>query len=123
MTFSMTRLSLALACALITSAAAAATPADRDGAAPGTMFGFSADHAVEQRALEQRFDAALSAADQREWLKLMTTEPNHVGSPHDKANAEWMLARFKEWGWDARIETFSVLYPTPKTELLELVTP
>ena len=46
-------------------------------------------------------------------MKLMAAEPNQVGSPHDKANAEWMLARFKEWGWDAHIETFEVLYPTP----------
>ena len=113
-----TRLHIALTCAVLTSATGAALGATRS---PETsMLGFSPAHADEQRALEQRFDAALSAADQREWLKLMTTEPNHVGSPHDKANAEWMLARFKEWGWDARIETFSVLYPTPKTELLEL---
>ena len=32
-------------------------------------------------------------------------------------------AKFKEWGWDARIETFYVLYPTPKSESLELVAP
>jgi N-acetylated-alpha-linked acidic dipeptidase len=87
------------------------------------MLGFTPDGAAAQRALEQRFDAALSATDQRDWLKRMAAEPNHVGSPHDTANAEWMLARFREWGWDARIETFSVLYPTPKTESLELITP
>jgi len=116
-----TRLHIALTCAVLTSATGASLGAPRSSGTP--MLGFSADHADEQRALEQRFDAALSAADQRDWLKLMTTEPNHVGSPHDKANAEWMLARFKEWGWDARIETYSVLYPTPRTERLELVTP
>jgi N-acetylated-alpha-linked acidic dipeptidase len=92
-----------------------------DAAAP--MLGYTAAHAAEQRDLEQRFDAALSASDQREWLKSMSSQPNHVGSPHDRANAEWMLAKFKEWGWDARIETFSVLYPTPKIESLELVAP
>ncbi|MDB6163626.1 MAG: folate hydrolase [Xanthomonadaceae bacterium] len=119
MTRSTTRLPLALACALLTSVAGAASGTD---AAPG-MLGFTADHAADQRALEQRFDAALSANDQREWLKLMSSQPNQVGSPHDKANAEWMLARFKEWGWDARIETFSVLYPTPRKESLELVAP
>jgi N-acetylated-alpha-linked acidic dipeptidase len=51
----------------------------------------------------------------------MAAEPNHVGSAHDKANAEMTLALFKSWGWDARIETFWVLYPTPKEEALELV--
>ena len=51
----------------------------------------------------------------------MAAEPNHVGSAHDKANAEMTLAQFKSWGWDAKIETFWVLYPTPKEVALELV--
>ena len=54
---------------------------------------------------------------------MLAAEPNHVGSPHDKSNAEWILARFKEWGWDAHIETFEVLYPTPISETLETVGP
>ena len=53
----------------------------------------------------------------------MSSEPNQVGSPHDKANADFMLAQFKAWGWDARIETFFVLYPTPKRMTLELIAP
>jgi N-acetylated-alpha-linked acidic dipeptidase len=71
-------------------------------------------------SLEQRFDAQLSSADQTAWLKLLSAEPNHVGSPHDKANAEWLLARYRQWGWDAHIETFQVLYPTPVSETLEM---
>jgi len=127
MTRRATRLSLALTCSMVTLAAVAASgvdPAAGTGdAAAASMLGFSPTSAAAQRALEQRFDAALSATDQSDWLKQMSSAPNHVGSPHDKANAEWMLARFQEWGWDARIETFSVLYPTPKTESLELVAP
>lgn len=73
--------------------------------------------------LQARFDAQIHPAELRDWLKLLAAEPNHVGSPHDKANAEWILARFKEWGWDAHIETFDVLYPTPIHETLELVSP
>ena len=51
----------------------------------------------------------------------MSSQPNQVGSPHDRENAEYTLAQYKAWGWDAHIETFSVLYPTPKEEKLELV--
>ncbi|AIF48769.1 transferrin receptor-like dimerization domain-containing protein [Dyella japonica] len=87
------------------------------------MLGFSTDGAAAQQSLEQRFDALLDPADQREWLKQMSSGPNQVGSPHDKANAEFMLAKFKEWGWDAHIETFDVLYPTPKKVALELKGP
>jgi N-acetylated-alpha-linked acidic dipeptidase len=74
-------------------------------------------------AVEKAFDAQISSADQLAWLKEMASAPNHVGSPHDKANAEMELALFKQWGWDAHIETFKVLYPTPISTTLELVAP
>jgi N-acetylated-alpha-linked acidic dipeptidase len=74
-------------------------------------------------ALEARFDAGVSSADQIAWLEDMASAPNHVGSPHDKANAEGILAKFRQWGWDAHIETFQVLYPTPLSTLVELVKP
>jgi N-acetylated-alpha-linked acidic dipeptidase len=94
-----------------------------DAPAANDLEGFSSAAAAAETQLEQRFDADLSASDLREWLKQMTSAPNHVGSPHDKANAEFQLAKFKEWGWDASIETFSVLYPTPKEVSVELVAP
>jgi len=77
----------------------------------------------DQKANEAAFDAGVSAQDQLDWLKTMSSAPNHVGSPHDKANAEFILAKFKEWGWDAKIETFQVLYPTPISTTVELVAP
>ena len=70
---------------------------------------------------ERQFDASLNAAEMGAWMKTMAAEPNHVGSPHNKANAEMVLAQFRDWGWDAHIETFEVLYPTPITQTLELV--
>jgi N-acetylated-alpha-linked acidic dipeptidase len=85
--------------------------------------GFSARDAASERQLEQRFDAALSAADMRDWMQELSAAPNHVGSAHDKANAEYILQKFRDWGWDARLEEFSVLYPTPREEVLELVAP
>ncbi|MCE7951500.1 MAG: folate hydrolase [Xanthomonadales bacterium PRO7] len=98
--------------------AAAENPAPSTG-----LLGFTEEVSVSQRALEQRFDAQLSANEMRDWLKRLSAEPNQVGSPHDKANAEFMLSLFKQWGWDARIETFDVLYPTPKHVAVELVAP
>jgi N-acetylated-alpha-linked acidic dipeptidase len=72
-------------------------------------------------AMESKFDGMIDPAEMGGWLKTMAAEPNHVGSPHNKANAEMTLAQFKSWGWDAKIETFMVLYPTPKEVALELV--
>ena len=56
-------------------------------------------------------------------MKRLSGRPHHVGSPYDKDNAEWILARFKEWGLDAHIETFNVLFPTPKLRVLEMTEP
>ncbi len=112
--------------ALLTAAAAGlglAGMVAADAAGSSDLEGFSNASASAQMQLEQRFDADLSSADLRQWLEQMTSAPNHVGSPHDKANAEFQLAKFREWGWDAAIETFSVLYPTPKEVSVELVAP
>src|SRR3989454_316066 len=59
----------------------------------------------------------------RSYMRRLSARPHHVGSPYDKANAEWLLAQFKEWGWQAQIETFDVLFPTPRERAVELVTP
>jgi N-acetylated-alpha-linked acidic dipeptidase len=76
---------------------------------------------MDAKALEAKFDAQINPAEMGGWLKLLAAEPNHVGSVHDKTNAEWIAAQLKSWGWDARIETFDVLYPTPISVNLELV--
>jgi N-acetylated-alpha-linked acidic dipeptidase len=111
---------LLAAAALVYGAAYAAADSP-----PGTLEipGFSTSGAAAEMQLEQRFDADLSAAELRGWMQQMSSAPNNVGSAHDKANAEFQLKKFLEWGWDASIETFSVLYPTPRDVLVELVAP
>jgi N-acetylated-alpha-linked acidic dipeptidase len=115
--------------AFIACSAAGAVPAAAGSAEAGAsagaaeIQGFTPSAAAAEMQLERRFDSDLSAADLRSWLEQMTSEPNHVGSAHDKANAEFQLRSFREWGWDASIETFSVLYPTPREVAVELVAP
>lgn len=87
------------------------------------MLGYRPDAVAAQRALEQTFDAQLNAAELREWLQKMSAAPTHVGAPHNKANAEFVQQQMREWGWDAQIETFDVLYPTLKEHSLELLSP
>ena len=76
-----------------------------------------------QRDWEKKFQEGIVAANIRENMRRLSARPHHVGSPYDKDNAEWMLARFKEWGFDAHIETFDVLFPTPKERVLEMIEP
>ena len=87
------------------------------------LSGFAAENSTKQKVLEKRFDAALKRENLREWLKRLSARPHHVGSPYDKDNAEYMLALFKSWGYDAQIESFDVLFPTPKTRVLEMLAP
>ena len=72
---------------------------------------------------DAKFRELPHASNIRASVERISARPHHVGSPYDKDNAEWMLARFKEWGWDAQIETFSVLFPTPTERVLELIEP
>jgi len=87
------------------------------------LLGFTDERARAQRALEQRFDASLSASDLRDWMKRLSARPHHLGSPYGKENAEFLASLFRSWGYDTRIEEFRVLFPTPKTRLLEMVEP
>src|SRR5262245_22921728 len=87
---------------------------------------FSADVGVRAQSSppwDEKLRDAADAARIGDYMKRLTARPHHVGSAYDKDNAEWMLARFREWGWDARIETYDVLFPTPKERLVELVAP
>ena len=87
------------------------------------LNGYSAATSRTQRDWETKFRAIPLPQNQRDYMQRLSARPHHVGSPYDKDNAEWMLAKFKEWGLDANIETFDVLFPTPKVRVVELLEP
>ncbi len=105
---------LALSCSLLLAASS-------DTEQP--LQGYSAASSRSQRAWETKFRAIPEPQNQRDYMQRLSARPHHVGSPYDKDNAEWMLAEFKEWGLDASIETFDVLFPTPKVRVVELLEP
>ena len=88
-----------------------------------SFVGYAPRSSQTERDWERKFREIPDPANLREYMKRMSARPHHVGSPYDKDNAEWILARFKEWGLDAHIETFNVLFPTPKVRLLEMTEP
>ncbi|MEO5763332.1 MAG: transferrin receptor-like dimerization domain-containing protein [Vicinamibacteria bacterium] len=85
--------------------------------------GFTPESAARQKQWEEKLRAIPNPDNLRESMRVLSARPHHVGSAYGKQNAEWILARFKEYGWDAKIETFDVLFPTPKERLLEMVEP
>jgi N-acetylated-alpha-linked acidic dipeptidase len=82
-----------------------------------------APSAQAPRPWDELFRALPQSGNIQATVQRLSARPHHVGSPYDKENADWILARFKEWGWDATIEQFDVLFPTPKERHLELVEP
>jgi N-acetylated-alpha-linked acidic dipeptidase len=106
-----------LLCFLPAAPVSAATPADR------SLLGFTAEAARAQRAREAQLDSFVRAEDLREWMRRLSARPHHVGSAYGKENAEYLAGLFRSWGYDTRIEEFSVLFPVPTTRLLEMVAP
>jgi len=82
--------------------------------------GFSPAGAVRERELEAKFDSELTPADLRKWLRRMSARPHHVGSPYGLDNAHFMLKLYESFGFQAHIENFYVLFPSPKSRLLTM---
>jgi len=92
------------------------------GKAPRAQMGAEAQPSNDH-AWEEKFRAIPDPANLRAYMKRLTARPHHLGSPYDKENAEWILAKFKEWGLDAKIESYEVLFPSPKERLVEMIEP
>jgi N-acetylated-alpha-linked acidic dipeptidase len=91
-------------------------------AEPG-LTGFSGDNSRTERQWEQKLRSAISPDNIGDYMKLLSARPHHVGSPYDKHDQEWLASKFKEWGWDVHVESFQILFPTPKERVLEMVEP
>lgn len=85
------------------------------------LAGYSAESSQTEKQWEEKMRAIPEPDNVRDYVKRMSARPHHVGSPYDKDNAEWILSKYKEFGLDAHIETFDVLFPTPKERAVELV--
>jgi N-acetylated-alpha-linked acidic dipeptidase len=87
------------------------------------IIGFFPQNVEKQLNTESAFDKNLSAENIGATMKILSAKPHNISSAGDKANAEYLLSQFKKFGWDAQIQTFHVLFPTPKTRLLEMTSP
>lgn len=91
--------------------------------AQNSIIGFTEANVESQNKLEESFDAQLSAKNLDEWMQLLSARPHYVGTEYGRQNAEWMVKQFKSWGFDAKIDTYHVLFPYPKVRVLELTGP
>ncbi len=87
------------------------------------IIGFYDKNIGRELNLESSFDKNLNKDTIGETIKVLSAKPHNLSSLADKENAEYILKQFTKWGWDAKIETFYVLFPTPKTRILEMTSP
>ncbi|HEX8088204.1 MAG TPA: M28 family peptidase, partial [Blastocatellia bacterium] len=93
------------------------------GAKTNSLRGYSEANAKAQLEWEKKMRAIPKPELLREYMKHLSAEPHHVGSAYDKQNAEYIRDKFQSWGFDARLEEFEVLFPTPKERVLEMIEP
>jgi N-acetylated-alpha-linked acidic dipeptidase len=106
---------------LVLAGASLAPLKSRVTADEAPLYGYTAESSRTERQWEGKMRAIPDPRNLRAYMERLTARPHNVGSPYDKDNAEWILSKFKEFGLDAHIETFNVLFPTPKERLVELV--
>ncbi len=87
------------------------------------LAGYSSQSSQPERDWEKKLQAGIVPENLRQNMQRLSARPHHVGSPYDKDNADWILSKIKEWGFDAHIETFQVLFPTPKERIVEMIEP
>ncbi len=87
------------------------------------LTGFTPASAEKERHLEAQFDSYLSADNLDAWMQRMTAQPHWVGTEYGAENARWMAQQFQSWGYEARIDTYQVLFPYPRVRLLEMTGP
>ena len=78
------------------------------------LYGYSAESSRTERQWEDKLRAIPKPENLRAYMQHLAARPHNVGSPYDKDNAEWISAKFKEFGLDAHIEDSTCCIPTPK---------
>ncbi len=91
--------------------------------AADNIIGFDQAASNTQRQTEARLDADIDTKQMDEWLQKMSYLPHHLGSDESKKNAEYIAGLLKSWGYKVEIVEYQVLMPTPRTRVVELISP
>ena len=102
---------------------AAALPVFAQSPAQAPIRGFPPGQWKPQHELEDQAKSLPQPERIRIYMERMSAQPHPAGSPGSKAVADYALAQLKEWGLDARIETFEALVPYPTVRVLEMTAP
>jgi N-acetylated-alpha-linked acidic dipeptidase len=90
----------------------------------GPIPGFAAATSDRQRALEGRMAALLDPASTARHFRVLTEAPHPSGSDRNRELAEYVRARFVEYGLEeVEIHRYDVLLPLPRTIEVSMVAP
>lgn len=92
-------------------------------AADNAIVGFDEASSARQRETEALLDAAIDPQEMDGWLRQMSSQPHHVGSPKSRENAEFIAELLESWGYEVEIAEYRVLLPTPRVREIELLSP
>jgi N-acetylated-alpha-linked acidic dipeptidase len=96
----------------------AATPPD------GGLRGFPSVRAANrQRVAEETLQRIASPERCRAHHRELTREPHPAGTPEGKRVADYVAARFREYGFEVEQETYDVLLSSPRAVTVELTAP
>lgn len=88
-----------------------------------SITGFTANSAVTQKQLEEKFLALPRPENTERYLFKLTEEPHIAGSPQSKAVAEYIHSKYVEWGLDSKLVEYHVYLPYPKSVHVKMVEP
>ena len=94
-----------------------------NGYSQTSIIGFTPENTNKQLQLEKSFEEKLNATNLDTWMQKMAAEPHWVGTKFGEENAKWIKNQFESWGYDAKIETYQILFPYPTERVLELTGP
>jgi N-acetylated-alpha-linked acidic dipeptidase len=88
------------------------------------LAGFLPASAAHEQSIERQFRALASPQQIRKFHRYLTAEPHPAGSKRNNGLAQWVAAQWKAQGLeDIAIHRYDVLNSTPRSALVELVSP
>ncbi len=87
------------------------------------ISGFAPTRARAEREWERKLQEIVTARQAEENLRRLTSEPHMAGTEASHRVALWLLDRYRSFGFDAQIVSYTVWLPQPRIVQLEMTRP
>jgi N-acetylated-alpha-linked acidic dipeptidase len=87
------------------------------------ITGFSDSHALAELKNEKTFDLLIDRNSIGITIRDLSSVPHNLGSAGSREVAEKIQQRFREAGFETRMDVYQVLFPEPKIRILDMTAP